>query len=41
LGGFFTPLKKGDAMSVKPIPQGYRSVTPYLAVKQAADAIEF
>ena len=28
-------------MAVKPIPQGYRSVTPYLAVKQAADAIEF
>jgi PhnB protein len=28
-------------MTVKPIPQGYRSVTPYLAVKQAADAIEF
>jgi PhnB protein len=28
-------------MAVKPIPDGYRSVTPYLAVKQAADAIEF
>ena len=28
-------------MPVKPIPDGYRSVTPYLAVKQAADAIEF
>jgi PhnB protein len=28
-------------MAVKPIPEGYRSVTPYLAVKQAADAIEF
>ncbi|MET0679978.1 MAG: VOC family protein [Burkholderiales bacterium] len=28
-------------MTVKPIPQGYRSVTPYLAVRQAADAIEF
>jgi PhnB protein len=28
-------------MPVKPIPQGYRSVTPYLAVRQAADAIEF
>ena len=28
-------------MAVKPIPDGYRSVTPYLAVKQAAEAIEF
>ena len=28
-------------MPVKPIPDGYHSVTPYLAVKQAADAIEF
>jgi PhnB protein len=28
-------------MAVKPIPDGYSSVTPYLAVRQAADAIEF
>jgi PhnB protein len=28
-------------MPVKPIPAGYHSVTPYLAVRQAADAIEF
>lgn len=28
-------------MPVKPIPDGYRSVTPYLALRQAADAIEF
>jgi PhnB protein len=28
-------------MPVKPIPDGYRSVTPYLCVKQAADAIEY
>jgi PhnB protein len=28
-------------MPVKPIPDGYRSVTPYLAVRQAADAIEY
>jgi PhnB protein len=27
--------------SVKPIPEGYHSVTPYLSVKGAADAIEF
>jgi PhnB protein len=26
---------------VKPIPEGYHSVTPYLIVKNAADAIEF
>jgi PhnB protein len=25
----------------KPIPEGYHSVTPYLAVKNAADAIDF
>jgi PhnB protein len=28
-------------MPVKPIPDGYHSLTPYIAVKQAADAIEF
>jgi PhnB protein len=28
-------------MTVKPIPDGYHSVTPYLIVKGAADAIEF
>jgi PhnB protein len=28
-------------MAVKPIPDGYHSVTPYLVVKGAADAIEF
>ena len=28
-------------MAAKPIPDGYSSVTPYLALKQAADAIEF
>ena len=28
-------------MSVKPIPEGYHSVTPYLIVRGAADAIEF
>ena len=26
---------------VKPIPEGYHSVTPYICVKGAADAIEF
>lgn len=28
-------------MSVKPIPDGYHSVTPYLYIKGAANAIEF
>jgi PhnB protein len=28
-------------MAVKPIPEGYRSVTPYLIVKGAARAIDF
>jgi len=28
-------------MSVKPIPDGYHSVTPYLCVRRAAQAIEF
>ena len=28
-------------MSVKPIPDGYHSVTPYLTVRGAAQAIEF
>jgi PhnB protein len=28
-------------MSVQPIPKGYHSVTPYLIVRGAADAIEF
>src|SRR5437763_15906064 len=28
-------------MAVKPIPDGYRAVTPYLIVKGAADALNF
>ena len=28
-------------MTVKPIPDGYHSVTPYLSIKGAAQAIEF
>jgi len=28
-------------MATKPIPEGYRTATPYLIVKGAADAIEF
>src|SRR5215510_16409599 len=33
--------RRQTLMAVKPIPDGYSSVTPYLALKQAADAIEF
>jgi len=33
--------KKEISIPVKPIPSGYRSITPYLAVRQAAEAIEF
>lgn len=28
-------------MTVKPIPDGYHTVTPYLIIKNASDAIEF
>src|SRR5688572_25869928 len=28
-------------MAVKPIPDGYHSVTPYLSIQGAAEAIEF
>lgn len=28
-------------MTIKPIPDGYHSVTPYLSIKGAAEAIEF
>jgi PhnB protein len=28
-------------MATKPIPEGYHTLTPYLAVENAADAIEF
>jgi len=28
-------------MAAKPIPDGYRTATPYLIVKGAAEAIEF
>jgi uncharacterized glyoxalase superfamily protein PhnB len=32
---------KGHAMSVKPIPEGFHTLTPYLAVRGAATLIEF
>ena len=33
--------KKGSAKKVQPIPKGYSAITPYLAVRGAAQAIEF
>jgi PhnB protein len=30
-----------NVMSVKPIPEGYHSITPYLGIHKAAEAIEF
>ena len=30
-----------QVMSIKPIPDGYHSITPYLTIHGAADAIEF
>jgi|SRR5436190_12839007 len=35
------PAKKAAAKKVPPIPAGYHSVTPYLSIRGAADAIEF
>src|SRR3954453_13831422 len=32
---------RSHVMAAKPIPEGYHSVTPYLIIKGAADAIEF
>jgi PhnB protein len=32
---------EGEQMAVKPIPEGYHSVTPYLVVEDAAGAIDF
>src|SRR4051812_23527717 len=34
-------LRSLPAMAVKPIPDGYRVVTPYLIVKEAAAALDF
>ena len=30
-----------EQLKVKPVPEGYHTVTPYLAVRGAAEAIEF
>jgi len=37
----FTTAQEGSIMSTKPIPEGYNTVTPYLAVDDAAAAIEY
>jgi PhnB protein len=43
LGENGSTLKKGDGMSksVKAIPEGYSSVTPYLIINNASKAIDF
>jgi PhnB protein len=35
------PLRKEEAMAVKPIPDGYHSVTPYVMVDDAKSVLEF
>jgi hypothetical protein len=40
-GGSDFHLERRNEMTVKPIPAGHHSVTPYLSIKGAADAIEF
>ena len=35
------PTIKESTMTVKPIPDGYHAVTPYLTVRGAAKVIEF
>jgi len=37
----FNPQSKEATMTVKPIPDGYHAVTPYLTVRGAAKVIEF
>jgi uncharacterized glyoxalase superfamily protein PhnB len=32
---------EGTFMAVKPVPEGYHSVTPYMMVKDVADVIDF
>jgi PhnB protein len=35
------PERKEAAMAVKPIPEGYHSVTPYLVVDRAEKLLDF
>jgi PhnB protein len=37
----YVHFERRKVMSVKPIPDGYHSITPYLCIKGAAEAIEF
>src|SRR5471032_2802225 len=41
VAGFETPPTQEPIMSVKPIPDGYHTVTPYLTVRNAPKVIEF
>jgi PhnB protein len=41
LGSLFLSHPRRSTMAAKPIPEGYHTVTPYLIVKGAAEAIEF
>lgn len=34
-------LKKGNTMAIKPIPDGYHSISPYIMVKNGKKALEF
>ena len=36
-----TPAKRGKTRKVGPVPMGYHSVTPYLAVRDGAAALDF
>src|SRR5262245_41293277 len=37
----FLRRRRNPAMAVKPIPDGYHTVTPYLYIQDAARALEF
>jgi len=36
-----TMTSGGNTMAVQPVPAGYHTVTPYLIVRHAANAIDF
>ena len=41
IGVFWADATPAVAIAVKPIPEGYHSVTPYLIIKDAAKALDF
>jgi PhnB protein len=41
ISGFVHGLLEGVEMATKPIPEGYNTLTPYLAVDDAAQAMEY